>query len=58
MAPERIQMFSCSAAEGQKFQEEVIRVSGIIENLGTNPIKESLINEAEKKGSDENKKKD
>jgi len=57
MAPERIQMFSCSAAEGQKFQEEVIRVTGIIENLGTNPIKESLRKEAEKKDSDEKKKK-
>jgi hypothetical protein len=50
-------MFSCSAAEGQKFQEEVTRVTGIIENLGTNPIKESLIKEAEKKDSDEKKKK-
>ena len=58
VAPERIQMFSCSAAEGQKFQEEVTRVSGIIENLGTNPIKESLIKEAEKKDSEEKKKKD
>ena len=51
-------MFNCSAAEGQKFQEEVIRVSGIIENLGTNPIKESLIKEGEKKDSKEKKKKD
>ncbi len=51
-------MFSCSAAEGQKFQEEVIRVTEIIENLGTNPIKESLIEEAEKKDSVEKKKKD
>ena len=58
VAPERIQMFSCSAAEGQKFQEEVIRVTEIIENLGTNPIKESLIKEAEKKDSEERKKKD
>jgi coenzyme F420-reducing hydrogenase delta subunit len=58
VAPERIQMFSCSAAEGQKFQEEVIRVTEIIEDLGTNPIKESLIKEAEKKDSEEKKKKD
>jgi len=58
VAPERIQMFSCSAAEGQKFQEEVIRVTEIIENLGTNPIKTSLIKEAEKKDSEEKKKKD
>ena len=58
VAPERIQMFNCSAAEGQRFQEEVTRVSGVIENLGTNPIKESLRKEVEKKDSDEKKKKD
>jgi coenzyme F420-reducing hydrogenase delta subunit len=58
VAPERIQMFNCSAAEGQRFQEEVTRVSGIIENLGTNPIKVSLVKEAEKKDSEEKKKKD
>ena len=51
-------MFSCSAAEGQKFQEEVTRVTEIIENLGTNPIKESLVKEAEKNDSDEKKKKE
>jgi len=50
-------MFNCSAAEGQKFQEEVTRVSEIIENLGTNPIKESLRIEAEKKDSEEKKRK-
>ena len=48
-------MFNCSAAEGQRFQEEVTRVTELIENLGTNPIKESLINE--KKDSDEKAKK-
>ncbi|GAH71726.1 unnamed protein product, partial [marine sediment metagenome] len=32
VSPDRIQMFHCSAAEGQKFQEEVTRVSEIIEN--------------------------
>jgi coenzyme F420-reducing hydrogenase delta subunit len=58
VAPERIQMFSCSAAEGQKFQEEVTRVTEIIENLGTNPIKVSLVKEVEKKDSEEKKKKD
>lgn len=42
ISPDRIQMFHCSAAEGQKFQEEVTRVSEIIERLGKNPIKESL----------------
>lgn len=41
-------MFHCSAAEGQKFQEEVTRVSEIIEKLGKNPMKESL-NLVEKK---------
>ncbi len=51
-------MFSCSAAEGQKFQEEVTRISGMIENLGVNPIKMSLIKEAEKKDSEEKKEKD
>jgi len=49
-------MFYCSAAEGQRFQEEVTRISEIIENLGTNPIKASLIKEAEKKDSEEKKK--
>jgi len=49
ISPERIQMFHCSAAEGQKFQEEVIRVSEIIENLGKNPLKESLKSEVNKK---------
>lgn len=33
-------MFHCSAAEGQKFQEEVTRISEIIENLGSSPLKE------------------
>ena len=32
-------MFYCSAAEGQRFQNEVTRVSNIIENLGSNPLK-------------------
>lgn len=49
ISPERIQMFHCSAAEGQKFQEEVTRVSEIIENLGKNPLKESLSSEINKK---------
>jgi coenzyme F420-reducing hydrogenase delta subunit len=39
MDPDRIQMFHCSAAEGQRFQQEVTRVSEIIENIGKNPIK-------------------
>ena len=40
LSPERIQMFHCSAAEGQRFQEEVTRISAIIEKLGKNPFKE------------------
>jgi F420-non-reducing hydrogenase iron-sulfur subunit len=42
MDPDRIQMFHCSAAEGQRFQQEVTRVSEIIENIGKNPIKKSV----------------
>ncbi len=57
VSPDRIQMFHCSAAEGQKFQEEVTRVSEIIENLGSNPIKESLRSEKSKKDSKKEQKK-
>jgi len=57
VSPDRIQMFHCSAAEGQKFQEEVTRVSEIIENLGSNPIKESLRSEKNKKDSKTEQKK-
>ena len=39
--PERIQVFHCSSAEGQRFQEEVTRISNIIEDLGSNPLKET-----------------
>jgi coenzyme F420-reducing hydrogenase delta subunit len=35
-------MFHCSAAEGQKFQEEATRISELIKNLGNNPIKDSI----------------
>lgn len=41
MSPERVQITWCSAAEGQRFKNEISRVSSIIENLGSNPIKES-----------------
>ncbi len=41
ISPERIQMFHCTAAEGQRFQEEVTRISSTIESLGKNPLKES-----------------
>lgn len=49
-------MFHCSAAEGQRFQQEMIRISEIIENLGSNPIKESLSIDNDK-GSERPKKK-
>ena len=45
ISPERIQMFYCSAAEGQRFQQEVTRISEIIEKLGSNPLKETLAKE-------------
>ena len=56
ISPERVQMFNCSAAEGQRFQEEVTRISDIIENLGSNPLKESLIAAKEPKDSKKTKK--
>jgi coenzyme F420-reducing hydrogenase delta subunit len=55
IAPERIQMFYCSAAEGQRFQEEVTRISNIIEKLGKNPFKESL---SSKKDANKSNKKE
>ena len=57
ISPERIQMIHCSSAEGQKFQNEVIRVSEIIRKLGSNPLKESLSNEKNEKDSNKGKKK-
>ena len=42
MSPDRIQLFHCSAAEGQRFQEEVTRISNIIEKLGKNPLKKHV----------------
>lgn len=47
ISPERIQMFHCSAAEGQRFQNESIRISGIIEKLGNNPLKKKGEKKAE-----------
>jgi len=41
LSEERVHMFNCSAAEGQRFQEEITRISEIIEKLGNNPFKES-----------------
>ncbi len=50
-------MFHCSAAEGQRFQEEVTRISKIIEKLGSNPMKESIsLNNEKSKTQEKNKK--
>lgn len=57
ISPERIQMFHCSAAEGQRFQEEVTRISQIIEKLGSNPMKKSISLEKEKSKTQEKTKK-
>ena len=57
ISPERIQMFHCSAAEGQRFQEEVTRISEIIEKLGSNPMKESKSLEKEQNKAQEKTKK-
>lgn len=56
VSPERVQMFNCSAAEGQKFQTEATRISEEIVNLGSNPIKENLKSEEEKKSLEDKKK--
>jgi coenzyme F420-reducing hydrogenase delta subunit len=55
ISPERIQMFHCSAAEGQKFQEEATRISGVIKNLGSNPLKDSRSSKEEEKESKKKK---
>ena len=52
ISPERVQIFSCSAAEGQKFQIEANRISEQIADLGSNPIKEILTSEKEKTSDD------
>jgi coenzyme F420-reducing hydrogenase delta subunit len=57
ISPERIQMFHCSAAEGQKFQNEANRISELIRNLGSNPIKETIKSaKKEKKVAEKEKK--
>jgi hypothetical protein len=48
-------MFHCSAAEGQRFQQEVTRISEEIEKLGSSPFKESK--QKEEKDSNKGKKK-
>ena len=55
ISPERVQMFHCSAAEGQKFQEEATRISETIQKLGSNPLKDSITSEKEEKESKKNK---
>lgn len=42
ISPERVQIFHCSAAEGQKFQMEATRITELIRSLGNNPIKEFI----------------
>lgn len=56
LSPERIQMFHCSAAEGQRFQEEATRISETIKNLGSNPLKDSNTSKKEEKESKSKKK--
>jgi coenzyme F420-reducing hydrogenase delta subunit len=56
VSQERVQIFNCSAAEGQKFQNEATRISEQIADLGSNPIKENLKSEKEKKSSEDKKK--
>ncbi len=55
ISPERVQIFHCSAAEGQRFQTEAIRISEEIANLGGNPLREA-IKSNQKKSSDDEKK--
>lgn len=55
ISPKRIQMFHCSAAEGQKFQDEATRISETIQNLGSNPLKDSINSKKEKNESKKKK---
>ena len=55
ISPERIQMFHCSAAEGQHFQDEATRISETIKNLGSNPLKNSTPSKQEEKESKKKK---
>ena len=50
-------MIHCTAAEGQKFQNEIIRVSEIISKLGSNPLKKSIAKKKDEKASNKGKKK-
>ena len=57
VSPERVQMFHCSAAEGQRFQNEVTRISNLIEDLGNNPLKEAQAKQKAKEKAKASKKK-
>ena len=57
ISPERIQLFHCSAAEGQKFQNEATRISEKIQTLGSNPLKNSNSSKKEASDSKSNKQK-
>jgi len=39
LSEERIMFGYCTAAEGQKFQQEAIKFDKIIQKLGPNPLK-------------------
>jgi len=56
ISPERIQLFHCSAAEGQRFQQEVTRISNKIKSLGSNPFKGSKNSKKDKMNSKKTKK--
>lgn len=47
ISPERVQLFHCSAAEGQRFQQEATRISEEIQKLGSNPLKKSKTSDKE-----------
>ena len=51
-------MFNCSAAEGQIFASEMLRISDIIARLGNNPMKKLLSSTNKEKESSGNKEKD
>jgi len=53
ISPKRVQLFHCSAAEGQRFQQEATRISEEIQNLGSNPLKNPET--SNKEGSDSKK---
>jgi hypothetical protein len=42
LEPERLQMHYCSAAEGQKFQKTIQRMSEEISELGPSPLRKLI----------------